>query len=155
MNKLTKPSDTSNTERGGILNLSPRQMDDKLNKLCHENGLIKKKIIASIGSTPGRYKSKLNFNGLSTEEIERLKISLYDLSSKIETFEFSSDHFLDINILRNDLFIKKNRLSQALNRPKSYLSADLEAKRILQEREIAVILAELKKIAKNLKEFTI
>lgn len=125
--------------------------DQELNDLCGKTGLVKRRLLESIGTTMPRYCSKLRHNGLSSKEIAAMMSSLSSVADRLETFEFGADQFEDLNRLKETCYVKKTPLARRLERSCSYLSSALNLKRRLPPPEIELAREALAMIASDIR----
>ncbi len=124
-------------------------IDDQINKLCADTGLIKKRLLESIGIYQELYASRMKHQGLSKKESTALVSLVREKGKELERYAPGSNPVLTIDQIHERFHIWKTRLVQPIGT--SYRTLERRKQMTPQQRQ--ALRSELKKIAKRLQEF--
>lgn len=126
-------------------------IDEQINQLCADTGLIKKRLLEAVGLYQELYAGRMKFNGLRADEVVALQHWVNAKGKELEQVKLQGDPVKIINNLHEQFAIFKSKLVAPIGT--SYRT--LERRRIVSEAERKALASELARIAKTLKNFNV
>jgi hypothetical protein len=125
-------------------------IDEKINKLCEETGLIKKRIVSMIGLYPALYLSRIRNNSLTAEDQKTIEKFIQERGIELEKFKVMTDPINTIDALHSQFAIFKTRILKVFGEDYQVL----ERRKTTTPEQQKRLKKELSTIAKHLKSFT-
>lgn len=97
-------------------------IDDQLNSLCDQTGLIKKRVIEAIGLYQQAYLSKMKYTGLNQNEIQNLESWIRAKGKELEKINIEQNPAAAVERLHRDFYFFKGRLLEHINTSWAYLA---------------------------------
>lgn len=110
-------------------------VDYGMNTLCDRAGLIKSKVLESIGDTIENYLSKKSRNAIPDGQIKALHKELLSISDSLKKYaasiDSSKDHYDLIMRLTSDVPIKKNKIIELVGENRGFLQHKIRRQKLL------------------------
>jgi hypothetical protein len=143
-------------QKDDILNSShhasrAEMIDDKINRLCEETGLIKKRLLSAIGLYPEKWADRLKGrNGLTENERLSLDRLIKDHGAALSRYEVSGDIVSVLDELHDKYYIFKGRLLKPLDTHYHVLQ---RGGKVSPDR-LKILQQEVRRVGKTLSRFT-